>query len=64
MQIAENGSPERLAYRVDDACKAIGISRSKLYELVKSNELRIVRVGGRSVIPASALMALLEGGAA
>lgn len=62
-QIAEKGPPP-LAYRVDDACRAIGISRSKLYELVRDKKLNLVRIGGRSVVPADSLRALLEGEAA
>lgn len=51
---------DKLAYRIDEACRAIGIGRSKLYELNRAGKLKIVRLGGRSVVPATELRALLE----
>lgn len=49
----------KLGYRVPEAVSATGIKRSKLYELIKAGELRTVKVGGCTVIPADALRALL-----
>ncbi|MXP27909.1 helix-turn-helix domain-containing protein [Porphyrobacter algicida] len=51
---------EKLAYRIDEACRAIGIGRSKLYELNREGKIKIVRLGGRSVVPVTELRALLE----
>jgi excisionase family DNA binding protein len=47
--------PEPLAYRVQDACHALGIGRTSLYELVKTGELKLIRVAGRSLVPRSEL---------
>ena len=45
----------KLAYRVDEACHALGIGRTSLYSLVKTGDLKLIRVAGRSLIPRSEL---------
>lgn len=55
---------EPLAYRVDDACAALGIGRSKLYELVRDDKLKLVKLGKASRITAASLKSLAECGAA
>lgn len=52
----------KLAYNIDEAAAAIGIGRTKLYELIKAGELQPKTVAGRRVIPRSQLEALLAGG--
>ena len=47
--------PERFAYRVPDACTALGISRTSLYELVKRGELTLIKIAGRTLVPRSEL---------
>jgi len=54
---------ERLAYRVDDFCRAIGLGRTKVYELISAGLLRTVVIGGRRLIPREAAEALLKNGA-
>jgi excisionase family DNA binding protein len=49
-----------LAYRVNDAAKVAGLSRSSLYELIGEGKLRSVLVAGRRLIPADALRDLLR----
>jgi excisionase family DNA binding protein len=49
-----------LAYRVNDAAKVAGLSRSSLYVLIGEGKLRSVLVGGRRLIPADALRDLLR----
>lgn len=44
-----------LAYRIPDAAHAIGISKSKLYELIAAGEIQKTIIGGRSVILAEEL---------
>lgn len=53
---------ERLAYGIADASVASGISRSKLYELLKSGELASVKIGARRLIRARDLADLLDRG--
>lgn len=54
----------KLAYSIKQACQASSLSRTTLYAHIAAGRLRVVRVGGRTVIPAEALRSLLEGGAA
>lgn len=49
----------KLAYRVDEACRALGIGRTSLYALIAEKKLRTARVAGRRVIPATELERLL-----
>lgn len=51
---------EKLAFRIGDACLAIGISRTSLYKLVKAGELKLIRIAGRSLVPASELHRLIS----
>jgi excisionase family DNA binding protein len=56
-------TPQILAYRIDDAAKVVGLSRSTLYQLMGAHKLRSVMVAGRRLIPADALRDLLQGAA-
>ena len=47
--------PMPLAYRIADACHVLGIGRTSLYELVKSGELKLIKVAGRTLVPHSEL---------
>lgn len=53
--------PEKLAYSIREACHASSLGRSTIYSHIASGRLRAVRVGGRTVIPAEALNALISG---
>lgn len=48
----------RIAYSFDEAARATGLSRRSLERAVARGELRRVKVGKRSVIPAIDLAAL------
>lgn len=50
-----------LAYRINDAAKVSGLSRSTLYNLIAEKKLRSILVAGRRLIPADALRQLLRG---
>lgn len=63
MTTAQSIRPKR-AFRIDEAVASYGIGRTKLYELMKEGKLRTVKVGGRRLIPAESLEALLKGEAA
>jgi excisionase family DNA binding protein len=47
------------AFTVRDFCRALSISRSHLYSLVKQGRIRIVKVGGRTLVPGTELRRLL-----
>lgn len=42
---------DRLAYRVTEFAEALGVSRSKGYEMVASGEVPSIRIGGSVRIP-------------
>lgn len=46
----------RLAHPIPESCALLGgISRAKLYELLKSGDLKSIKIGGRTFIPRSEL---------
>ena len=51
---------EPIAVRVPDAARLIGLSRSRLYELMKRGEVEYVKVGGATLIPYAGLRAFIE----
>lgn len=46
---------DKLAYRVSEACAALGVGRTSLYKLVKAGELRMIKIAGRSLVPRAEL---------
>ena len=46
-------SPTRLAYKPHDAAAALGISRAKVFELLKTGELASIRHGRTRLISGS-----------
>ena len=60
---AEPIEAERLAYSVKEACRVSSLGRTTLYAHIAANRLKAVRIGGRTVIPAESLHALIAGGA-
>jgi excisionase family DNA binding protein len=51
-----DGTPiPALLVRAEDAAVALGIGRTKVYELMRSGVLRSVKIGGLRRIPATAL---------
>ena len=50
------------AYRIPDACRALGIGRSSLYKLASTGRLRLVRIGGRTVVPGAEIARLANEG--
>ena len=54
-------------YRVEEAAEAMRLSRSAVYELIRSEQLRTVKIGRRRLVPIAALaecVAMLAGEAA
>lgn len=50
-----------LAYSIKEACAASSLGRTSIYAHIAAGRLRAIRVGGRTVIPAESLRALLSG---
>ncbi|MCL2090267.1 MAG: helix-turn-helix domain-containing protein [Micrococcales bacterium] len=42
-------------YRVEEAADALRLSRTGIYELIRSGRLRTVKVGSRRLVPVEAL---------
>jgi excisionase family DNA binding protein len=66
--MAQDARPETLqepfppiAFDVRDAAEALGLSHSKVYQLIASGELYHRRVGRKILVPRKALEAFLEG---
>ena len=49
-----------LAYRVNDAARVSGLSRSTINKLISAGKLPSIMVAGRRLIPTDALRALLR----
>ena len=48
-----------LAIRVPEACRMIGIGRTKLYELIHAGDLEAVKLGRATLITVSSLRRLI-----
>lgn len=57
--MSENPIPPVL-YRVDEAAEALRLSRSVIYELIRSGRLRTVKEGRRRLVPVTALAEYVE----
>jgi excisionase family DNA binding protein len=58
---------ERLVYTVDEAASALCLSRAGIYELIRSEQVRSIKVGRRRLVPVNALREYIDaamGGAA
>ncbi len=44
---------DRVNWRVDDFCRAHGIGRTLFYEEVKRGEIKLMKIGKRSLVPDS-----------
>jgi excisionase family DNA binding protein len=53
-------TPAPLSYTLDDAAAVSGLSRSTLYRHGAAGRLRLVKVGGRTLVCAASLRALLK----
>jgi excisionase family DNA binding protein len=51
----------KLAYSVKEACHATSLGRTTIFAHIAANRLKAVRIGGRTVIPAESLHALIAG---
>ena len=52
--------PRRVLYRVEEAAVMLGLSRSQLYELIRSGRLQTVTEGRMRPIPAAAIDAYVS----
>ena len=52
----------KLALSPAEAAEALGVSRSTIYRMVSSGQLSVVKVGRRTLVAKSTLVALLQTG--
>lgn len=60
---SETNDPPKIAYSIKEACKASSLGRTTIYSHIAAGRLRANRIGGRTVIPAESLHALIAGDA-
>ncbi len=56
--MTENGP--KLSFNVNEACRAIGVGRTKVYDLINRGELETFRLDGRTLIRADDLAAFID----
>jgi|APSaa5957512493_1039668.scaffolds.fasta_scaffold375548_1 excisionase family DNA binding protein len=61
VSIQTQGPIAPLAYRPNEAAKALNVGRTTVYALMNSGELHSIKVGGCRLIPVTALEAFLAG---
>lgn len=55
MVLDRGSTVEPLLYEVDEAARALRLSRTRIYELIRSKRLRTVKLGRRRLVPVAAL---------
>jgi excisionase family DNA binding protein len=51
---------EPLCISVPEAMRLLGVGRTKLYELINSHRLRVVKIGRRTLISVASIRALIS----
>lgn len=51
----------KIAYSIREACQVTSLGRTTIYNHIAAGRLCAKRIGGRVVIPAESLRALIEG---
>lgn len=49
-----------VVYRIDEAAEALRLSRSVIFELIRSGRLRTVKCGHRRLVPVDALTEFID----
>jgi excisionase family DNA binding protein len=58
-QPIHSGAPAALTHTLNDAARITGLSRATLYRHAATGRLRLVKVGGRTLVCAASLRALV-----
>ena len=53
-------SPEPLTYSIKEAIRLSSIGKTRIYELINAGELKVTRIGRRTLVRADSLRALLN----
>lgn len=51
--------PVKIGYSIREACQATSLGRTTLYSLINAGRLSVIRVGGRTIVQADSLHALI-----
>ena len=51
----------RLGYRIKELCQASGVGRTTIYKLIADGRLKVVRIGGCTIITADSAENLFRG---
>lgn len=54
-----SNSPEPLVYSINDAIRLSTFGRTRLYQLINSGQLKVTRIGRRTLVRADSLRALI-----
>lgn len=52
---------EPLTITVNDACKTLGLGRTKIYELIAKGRLEVLKIDKRTLIKTASIRALVDG---
>ncbi|MFC7532307.1 helix-turn-helix domain-containing protein [Actinoplanes sp. GCM10030250] len=55
-----DGTNPKALYRIPEAMRLLSLSRSVIYELIRSGRLRTVKEGRTRLVPAGAITAYVE----
>ncbi|GIF04698.1 helix-turn-helix domain-containing protein [Actinoplanes siamensis] len=55
-----DGITQKALYRIPEAMRMLSLSRSVIYELIRSGRLRTVKEGRTRLVPASAIIAYVD----
>lgn len=58
---SQNPNLPKIAYSIREAAQASSLSRSTIYNHIAAGRLAARKIGGRTIIPADALHALIAG---
>jgi excisionase family DNA binding protein len=53
-------SSRRVSYSVEEAAKMLGIGRTIMFAIIKRGDIRIVKIGRRTLVPANEIAAFLD----
>lgn len=51
---------EKLAYSVEEAAEVLGLSTSKMYQVINMEGFPVIKLGGRRIVPIKGLERWLE----
>ena len=57
--MSANTHDDHIAVPISEACRISGIGRSKLYEMIKTGDVQVAKIGRRSLVLIESLKALL-----